>query len=83
MLAIGAQVKEGKVIAVGPGRRANNGELIEPGVKEGDRVLMPDYGGQEVDLDGTKCESPQICPWFAMRQSGSAGPDVTEMLCTA
>ena len=49
-------MKEGKVIAVGPGRRANNGELIEPGVKEGDRVLMPDYGGQEVDLDGTKCD---------------------------
>jgi len=48
-------VKEAKVVAVGPGRRAANGELIEPGVKEGDHVLMPDYGGQEVDLDGTKC----------------------------
>jgi len=43
------------VVAVGPGRRAANGDLIEPGVKEGDHVLMPDYGGQEVDLDGTKC----------------------------
>ena len=53
----GAQVKEGKVIAVGPGRRANNGELIAPGVKEGDHVLMPDYGGQEVDLNGTKCDA--------------------------
>ena len=50
-----AQVKEAKVVAVGPGRRAVNGELIEPGVKEGDHVLMPDYGGQEVDLDGSKC----------------------------
>ena len=43
------------MVAVGPGRRAANGDLIEPGVKEGDHVLMPDYGGQEVDLDGTKC----------------------------
>ena len=83
MLTHDLQVKEGKVIAVGPGRRANNGELIAPGVQEGDHVLMPDYGGQEVDLDGTKCEARHV-PWRAGRRtllvwrSQLMAPDVTQ-----
>lgn len=45
-----AQVNEGKVLAVGPGRRTKDGELIAPGVKEGDKVLLPEYGGSQVKL---------------------------------
>jgi chaperonin GroES len=43
--------QEGKVIAVGTGKRDESGKLIPFSVKEGDRVLMPKYGGTEVKLD--------------------------------
>jgi chaperonin GroES len=35
----------GEVVAVGPGRVANNGELIAPSVKVGDEVLFGQYAG--------------------------------------
>ena len=50
-LAAAAQVNEGLVLAVGPGRRSSTGELIPTGVKEGDKVLLPEYGGHLVKLD--------------------------------
>jgi chaperonin GroES len=43
---------EGKVIAVGAGKRNDAGERIIPDVKVGDRVLFSKYGGTEVKLDG-------------------------------
>jgi chaperonin GroES len=46
--------QEGKVIAVGPGRRDDQGERIPLDVAEGDRVLYAKYGGTEVKLDDTK-----------------------------
>ena len=45
------QVNEGVVLAVGPGRRNQAGDLIPTGVKEGDKVLLPEYGGSLVKLD--------------------------------
>nr|AAP80825.1 heat shock protein 10 [Griffithsia japonica] len=47
-----SKLNEGKVIAVGPGARASDGSLVEPSVKEGDNVLLPDYGGSKVQVDG-------------------------------
>jgi chaperonin GroES len=44
-------VNEGVVLAVGPGRRNKDGDLIPVGVKEGDKVLLPEYGGSQVKLD--------------------------------
>ncbi|GLC44371.1 hypothetical protein PLESTB_000476600 [Pleodorina starrii] len=44
------RVNEGIVLAVGPGRRTKDGELIPVGVREGDRVLLPEYGGNQVKL---------------------------------
>jgi len=44
----------GKVIAVGEGRRLENGTLIPLAVKKGDRVLFARFGGTEVELDGEK-----------------------------
>ena len=35
----------GEVVAVGPGRVANNGELIAPSVKAGDQVIFGQYAG--------------------------------------
>ena len=43
---------EGKVIAVGNGRRNENGELEKLEVKKGDRVLFKKYAGTEVKIDG-------------------------------
>ncbi|KAL1330521.1 hypothetical protein HN51_047765 [Arachis hypogaea] len=44
------KLNSGKVIAVGPGLRGKDGNLIPLAVKEGDTVLLPEYGGTEVKL---------------------------------
>jgi chaperonin GroES len=44
--------QKGKIIAVGPGKAAENGTLIKPEVKVGDTVLYGKYSGTEVQLDG-------------------------------
>ena len=48
----GAQMSEGLVVATGPGRRnLQNGELIPVNVSEGQKVLLPEYGGQPIKLE--------------------------------
>ena len=44
---------EGKVIAVGPGLRGEDGTLHAPDVKKGDRVLYGKWSGTEVKVDGS------------------------------
>ncbi len=46
--------QEGRVLAVGPGRRDEDGEIIPMEVKEGDTVLFAKYAGTEVKIDGRK-----------------------------
>ena len=36
------------VISVGPGYTNKNGVLIPPSLKEGDTIILPDFGGQEI-----------------------------------
>ncbi len=43
---------EGKVVAVGPGIRDENGTFVKLDVKKGDRVLFGKWGGTEITLDG-------------------------------
>jgi len=43
--------QEGKVIAIGTGKRDEKGTMIPFNVKVGDTVLMPKYGGTEVKID--------------------------------
>lgn len=43
--------QEGKVIAVGPGKRDESGKNIPLDLKKGDRVLFGKYSGTEVKLD--------------------------------
>jgi chaperonin GroES len=43
---------EGEVIAVGPGARNEQGQLVPLDVKEGDRILFGKWSGTEVKLDG-------------------------------
>ena len=42
----------GVVVAAGPGKRADDGKLMEMSVKAGDTVLFSKYAGTEVKLDG-------------------------------
>ena len=44
--------QEGEVLAVGPGKRAENGKRLEPNVSAGDRILFGKWSGSEVTLDG-------------------------------
>jgi chaperonin GroES len=44
------QLNFGVVVAVGPGRALDNGTLRPVSVKEGDTVLLPEYGGSKVTL---------------------------------
>ena len=46
--------QQGTVVAVGPGRRTEQGELIEVELKKGDRILYGKYSGTEVTVDGNE-----------------------------
>jgi chaperonin GroES len=45
--------QEGEVVAVGTGKRLENGTVIQLEVKEGDRVLFGKYSGTEIKVEGT------------------------------
>jgi chaperonin GroES len=44
--------QQGKVVAVGPGGRDENGKLIPIDLKVGDQVLFGKWSGTEVKIDG-------------------------------
>ena len=44
--------QQGKVLAVGPGKRDDEGKLTAMEVKAGDTVLMSKYGGTDVEYEG-------------------------------
>jgi chaperonin GroES len=44
--------QQGKVIAVGPGRRDEDGDRIPMEVKVGDIVMYKKWGGTETKIDG-------------------------------
>ncbi len=44
--------EQGKVIAVGPGKRNEKGEIIPVSVKPGQKVLFKKYGPDEIKVDG-------------------------------
>lgn len=46
--------QEGTVIAVGPGRRDEDGKYVPMDLKVGDRVLFAKYAGTEVKLSSDK-----------------------------
>lgn len=43
---------KGEVVAVGPGKVADDGKRVEMAVKAGDTVLFNKYAGTEIKLDG-------------------------------
>lgn len=52
--ASGEKPTKGEIVAVGPGKRAENGELIPMTLKVGDKVLFKKYGPDEIELQGEK-----------------------------
>ena len=46
--------QEGEVVAVGRGRRLDDGQIVPLDVKTGDRVLFGKYTGSETKVDGTE-----------------------------
>jgi chaperonin GroES len=46
--------QEGEVIAVGAGKRNDDGKLIPLDVKAGDRILFGKYSGSDIKLDGNE-----------------------------
>lgn len=48
------QLNFGTVVAVGPGKFMENGQVRPCQVKEGDTVLLPEYGGSKVLMGDEK-----------------------------
>ncbi|KAI1819722.1 GroES-like protein [Xylaria intraflava] len=44
------ELNEGRVLAVGPGALSKEGQRVPMGVAQGDRVLIPQYGGSPVKV---------------------------------
>ena len=44
--------QQGTVLAVGPGRRSDTGDLIPLDIAVGDTVVYSKYGGTEIAIDG-------------------------------
>ncbi len=44
--------QEAEVVAVGPGKRNKNGDVIAPAVKSGEKILIGKYAGTEIEVDG-------------------------------
>jgi chaperonin GroES len=44
--------QQGEVLAVGPGRRSDSGELIPLDIAVGDKVVYSKYGGTEITIEG-------------------------------
>jgi len=45
---------KGKVLATGPGKRNEKGDVVPMSVKVGDTVLFKKYGPDEIEIDGKK-----------------------------
>ena len=46
-----SKINEGMVVAVGPGGRSSTGSLIPITVAVGDKVMLPEWGGNVIKLD--------------------------------
>ena len=46
--------QEGEVVAVGQGKRGDDGKLMPLDVKAGDRILFGKYSGSDIKMDGNE-----------------------------
>jgi chaperonin GroES len=47
-----AKTSEAVVVAVGPGARTEAGQTVPMSVAVGDKVLLPEFGGNKIEVDG-------------------------------
>jgi chaperonin GroES len=47
--------QEGEVLAVGKGKRLEDGTVVPLDVQVGDRILFGKYSGSEITIEGTEC----------------------------
>lgn len=45
---------EGRVVAVGPGRRNDHGDLVPMCVEPGNTIVFSKYSGTEIEMNGEK-----------------------------
>ena len=57
--------QEGEIVALGTGKRDEDGKVIPFSVKKGDKVLISKYGGTEIKVDGD--------PYLIMREDDLLG----------
>lgn len=50
----GEKPMKGKIIAIGPGKKNDRGEIIPMSVKVGDTILFKKYGPDEIEIEGKK-----------------------------
>jgi len=43
---------EGTIVAAGPGRKSDDGKIVEMEVKVGEKILYGKYSGTEITIDG-------------------------------
>jgi chaperonin GroES len=46
--------QQGEVVAIGKGKRAEDGKLIPLDVQAGDRILFGKYSGSDIKMDGNE-----------------------------
>jgi chaperonin GroES len=46
--------QKGEVVAVGKGKRGDDGKLIPPDLQAGDRILFGKYSGSDIKMDGVE-----------------------------
>mgnify|MGYP001254614916 FL=1 len=44
--------QQGEVVAIGPGKKTNDGDIVPVDLKVGDHVVFGQYGGNTVKIDG-------------------------------
>ena len=59
---------QGIVIGVGEGKVNENGQIIKPVVKEGDKVLFTKWSGTEVKIDGENLVVMKECDIIAIME---------------
>ena len=63
---------EGEVVAVGPGGRNEQGQIVVLDVKQGDRILFGKWSGTEVKIDGEELLIMKESDIMGIIEGGSA-----------
>ena len=63
---------EGEIVAVGPGARNEQGQLVPLDVKTGDKILFGKWSGTEVKLDGEELLIMQESDIMGIIEGGAA-----------